>query len=169
MVVCFTFFAILDCSHDNWFCIPILHTKNTVLRTLWRSRYPGFWNEVDWRALVKNLSPQIARHNEYQFKRKILGKIYFWEFKYIKRKYSIILSGNIFKTLSLQNGKSLWADIFKEYSPTTMCYMWHFKCHISHVTYHMLQITCNCWACPWRVCYQQGLPYLVFSPSFSPN
>jgi hypothetical protein len=38
---------------------------------------PGFWNGVDWRALVKDLSPQMARLREY---------IFFWQNIYLKKK-----------------------------------------------------------------------------------
>ena len=55
--------------------------------------------------------------------------------------------------------------------------MAHVRCHVSHVRCHMSGVTCkvSCvtcniknkigqsdWASRWRVCYQQGLPRLVF-------
>ena len=33
----------------------------------------------------------------------------------------------------------------------------YFMCHVSYVTCHMSHVTCQ-----WRVCYQRGLPLLVF-------
>ena len=51
--------------------------------------------------------------------------------------------------------------------------MSHVLCHVSCVTCHMSHVTCNFFffffwqsgeAYRWRVCYQRGLPRLVFSP-----
>ena len=55
------------------------------------------------------------------------------------------------------------------------CHMSHVTCHMSHVTCHLSPVTCHVSlffffflfrqsgeAYPWRVCYQRGLPRLVF-------
>ena len=52
-----------------------------------------------------------------------------------------------------------------------MCHMSHVTCHMSRVTCHVSCVTCHMshffsslevyW---WRVCYQRGLPRLVFLP-----
>ena len=51
-------------------------------------------------------------------------------------------------------------------------HMSHVTCHLSHVTCHMPQVTCKLFlgggqngeASHWRICYQRGLPRLVFLP-----
>ena len=65
-----------------------------------------------------------------------------------------------------------------------MCHMSHVTCHMSHVMCHMSHVRCHMskvkkekkkkekreknlqsgGASRWRVCYQRGLPGLVFSP-----
>ena len=62
------------------------------------------------------------------------------------------------------------------YVSCVMCHSSHVMCHMSRVTCHVLRVTCNMyfffvswkkirqsgWASRWRVCFQQGLPRLVF-------
>ena len=50
-----------------------------------------------------------------------------------------------------------------------MFHVSHVTCHVSRVTYHMSHVKCHIflflqsgWACWWRVCYQRGVPRLVF-------
>ena len=57
----------------------------------------------------------------------------------------------------------------RECSPSTTCYMSCVTCHVSHVTCHMACVTCHFFffrqsgeSYRWRVCYQRGLPRLVF-------
>ena len=56
----------------------------------------------------------------------------------------------------------------RECSPPTTCHMSHIECHVSHVMCHVSHVTCHFFfwqiaeTCRWRVCYQQGLPRLVF-------
>ena len=63
----------------------------------------------------------------------------------------------------------------RECSPPTTCHMSCVTCHVSHVTCHMSHIMCHMSyfffifffgqsgeAYQWRVCYQRGLPRLVF-------
>ena len=49
-----------------------------------------------------------------------------------------------------------------------MCHMFHVTCHVSHVTCHMLFFFSlffwtNGEAYRWNVCYQRGLPHLVYA------
>ena len=67
----------------------------------------------------------------------------------------------------------------RECSPPQTCHVSHVTCHVSHVMCHMSRVTCHvshvtCHffspfffgqsgeAYRWRVCYQRGLPRLVF-------
>ena len=67
----------------------------------------------------------------------------------------------------------------RECSPPNMCQMSRVTCHVSCVMCHVSHVTCHvsqvthilfyfisfsqsCEASRWRVCYQQGLPHLVF-------
>ena len=49
------------------------------------------------------------------------------------------------------------------------CHMSHVTCHVSHVTLQMSRVKCHMSqsgeAYRWRVCYQRGLPRLVFIAS----
>ena len=45
-------------------------------------------------------------------------------------------------------------------SPVT-CHMSRVTCHVSHATFFLLLQSCEAYW--WRVCYQRGLPRLVFS------
>ena len=40
----------------------------------------------------------------------------------------------------------------------------HVMCHVSRVKCHVSRVTCFFFLTKWRVCYQRGLPFLVFSP-----
>ena len=64
----------------------------------------------------------------------------------------------------------------RECSPPQTCYVSHVMCHVSCVTCHVSRVTCHMSlffffffffgqsgeAYRWRVCYQRGLPRLVF-------
>ena len=64
--------------------------------------------------------------------------------------------------------------MLKECSPPTMCHMSHVTFHMSHVRCQVSGVTSqvshvsffsgqSVGASRWRVCYQRGLPRLVFS------
>ena len=68
----------------------------------------------------------------------------------------------IFKTPSLPNRMSWGPEILRECSPLLMSHMSCVPCNMSNVTFlfnFFLQCGGACW---WRVCYQRGLPSLVF-------
>ena len=83
---------------------------------------------------------------------------------------------NIFKALWIPNHKSWGAEILRECSPPSTCHMSGVRCHVSYVRCHVSGVTCqvSCvtffyffvWqsgeASRWRVCYQRGLPRLVY-------
>ena len=70
----------------------------------------------------------------------------------------VMVCGNIFKVPSIPNHKSWGAEIFERtFTPH----------HVSHVTCPMSRVRCHmslfyCGAFRGRVCYQRGLPRLVF-------
>ena len=101
----------------------------------------------------------------------------------------VILSLRVFKTISLQNLKSLGAQILREYSSPTLCHMSGVRCQVSGVTSHVSSVTCQVshvtflfvkyiyiflssfllfllfqtkwWSQSVQGCYQCGLPSLV--------
>ena len=54
-----------------------------------------------------------------------------------------MVCGNIFKTLSIQNRKSQRAEILRECSSHTMCYVSCVICHVSRVMCHVSLVTCH--------------------------
>ena len=86
---------------------------------------------------------------------------------------SVILFLKIFKTLSIPNHKN-WGEILRESWTPTICHMSCVTCHVSHVMCHVSGVKCHFFlsggASLGRVCYQQGLPCLVFTWTiFEPN
>ena len=55
----------------------------------------------------------------------------------------------------------------REFSPPQTCHVSRVTCHMSHVTCHMSQFLIfflqSCETFRWRVCYQRGLPCLVYT------
>ena len=86
--------------------------------------------------------------------------------------HSVILFLQTFKTSLHPKCESLGAEILRECSPPQTCHMSLVTCHVSRVTCHMSCVTCHFFssffgqsgeAYWWRVCYQRGLPRLVFT------
>ena len=83
----------------------------------------------------------------------------------------VILSFRIFKTLLIPNRKSWGAETLRECSSPSMCHMWRVMCQVSGVkcqVYFFLSFQGG-GASRGRVCYQGGLPRLVFKDCVIPN
>ena len=89
-------------------------------------------------------------------------------------RYSFV---NILRALFLQtfitslhpNRESQRAKILRECSPSTTCHMSGVRCQVSRVTclfffFFFFFFGQKVGASRWRVCYQRGLPRLVFNP-----
>ena len=87
---------------------------------------------------------------------------------------SVTLFLPIFKTSLLPNRKSYADELLREWSPPTTFHMSRVTCHMSFITCHVSHVMCHMssffflfffrsgstyW---WRVCYQRGLPFLIY-------
>ena len=83
--------------------------------------------------------------------------------------HSVILFLQTFKTSLHPNLKSKGAEILRENSCPTMCHISGVMFHVSHVIFSFSFFGQSSEASWWRVCYQRGLPRLVFFMAWPKN
>ena len=81
---------------------------------------------------------------------------------------SLIRRESIFNKPSVQNCKSYGAEILRECSQPPTCQVSGVQCNMSYVISHIIYVNIYIifWqsgeVCQWMVCYQRGLPGLVY-------